>query len=155
MREVLQKYFQAEQRFDLWIQIKLDQLSDVSNDFDLRLDVDLIFLPDVILEVVPEHGAELVGDLWQRGEQDGDEPRVEGQQVEPGSVHPEQAADKLLPVVFAVERDQEVDGRVVDQLPVDAVRQVVQEGVQDYFIVDRRRGRIVDVIFYRNIFRFA
>lgn len=150
MGEIVQQNLQAVQRLDLGVQVKLDQLPDEPDHLYLGLDVDLVLLPDVVLEVLPQHLAQLVAHLGHGGVEYGDETSVERQQVQAGAVHAEQRPHQLLAVVLAVEGDEEIDGGVVDHLAIDAVGQVVEERLEDDLVAGRSGGGVFRFFFHRR-----
>ena len=103
---------------------ELDELADEAGRLYLGLDVHLVLLAHVVAEVAGDERGELGGQLADARLQDGHEARVEGQQVEASARHLRQRLHQPLAVELRVQREQEVLGRLVDELPVNARRQL-------------------------------
>lgn len=108
------------------------------------------------LKVLPQHLAEFVCDFGHGRVEDCDKPRVKRQQVQTRSVNAEQGAYKFFSVVLTVQSDEKVDGGVIDHLPVNAIGQIVQIGLQHDLVADVGRCTVFCFFFYRwRFFGFA
>ena len=77
----------------------------------------------MILEILPEKVAQVGGDIRNVRIQSGNKSRVEGQQIETSALDGEQGAHQLLAVVLGVEIGGELDGRRIDHVAADTIRQ--------------------------------
>lgn len=124
MCEVSDEDLEHFQDFLLVHKAEFDEFPEKTHRFQLRLNVDLIFLANVPSQLAQEQRTEIVRYVRHHRSQSGRQSRVKRQQVVSSALHIVQSSRELPSIDFGIELRTELHRRLVNQVPIDAVGQL-------------------------------